>query len=173
MKNKAILLFLFILFSCNTERTVDKELIEATKTKINGVIELWHLNVHKAKYEEYFNAMSENAMFYGTDVNEVWTKQQLKKHMKPYFDRKATWWFKTINREVYLNKYNDVAWFNEIVDTWMGICRCVGILTLNEDNEWKIESYTTTLTIPNENLGKVIKMNKKIDSVFIKTYQIK
>ena len=48
----------------------------------------------------------------------------------------------------------------------MGVCRGSGVLIKNEDT-WKIEHYVLSLTVPNNNIQEVIKINKVKDSLFL------
>jgi hypothetical protein len=47
---------------------------------------------------------------------------------KPYFDEKATWNFKSIKRNIYFGKHDDIAWFEELLSTQMKICRGFGVV---------------------------------------------
>ncbi len=63
-----------------------------------------------------------------------------------------------------------MAWFDELLDTWMGVCRGSGVLVKNGDS-WKIKQYVLSLTVPNSNIDEVIKINKIKDSTFVKKIQ--
>ena len=50
--------------------------------------------------------------------------------------------------------------FDELLDTWMGVCRGSGVIEL-VDKKLKIKHYVLSLTIPNDIIDDVIKMNSK------------
>ena len=53
-----------------------------------------------------------------------------------------------------------------VLDTWMGVCRGSGVVK-KVNGDWKIEHYVLSLTVPNENINAVVKVNKARDSVFL------
>lgn len=161
------LLILILLFSnCETKQKETKN-ITLEKDAINKVIDMWHNNAAEANYEGYFGAMTGESIFIGTDASENWNQEEFKNFSKPYFDKKKAWNFKPIKRNLYISSNGEVAWFDELLDTWMGICRGSGVLGKNGD-EWKIEHYVLSLTIPNSNITEVIKINKHKDSLILK-----
>ena len=58
------------------------------------------------------------------------------------------------------------AWFDELLETEMGICRGSGVLKL-EENTWKIKHYVLSATIPNELMKQVIELKHQKDSLNI------
>lgn len=142
-------------FSCNSiTKTTNQNL------KINNLIDKWHVDASKADFTSYFNAISNDGYFIGTDASEVWTKQAFQTYAKTAFEQKSTWHFKTIERHIAFSKNKQTAWFNELLDTWMGTCRGSGVLEL-EKGSWQIKQYVLSVTVPNEDMTKVIKLLKK------------
>ena len=111
--------------------------------------------------------MDEDAVFIGTDASENWTKKEFKKFAKPYFDKKETWNFTPIQRNITLSKDTKTAWFDELLNTHMKICRGSGVL-IKKDSTWKIKQYVLSLTIPNDSIESVISIKSKSDSIFNK-----
>jgi len=168
MKKQLVLLFVIALFvsrNCN-EKTADKVQVSAEKEQINVVLDTWHLNAAETNFEAYFAAMSDNSVFVGTDAAEVWNMQQFKEFSKPYFDKGEAWSFTKVERNVYVNSDGQIAWFDELLATWMGVCRGSGVLK-KDNNGWKIEHYVLSMTVPNDNIQEVIKVNKEKDSLFL------
>ncbi|MDO9138533.1 MAG: nuclear transport factor 2 family protein, partial [Lutibacter sp.] len=99
-------------------------------------------------------------------ASENWVKKDFKAFSKPFFDRGEAWDFKSIERNVYISSDGKTAWFDELLDTWMGVCRGSGVLSKNE-NVWKIEHYVLSVTIPNEDIDEVIEIKKERDSVIV------
>jgi ketosteroid isomerase-like protein len=131
---------------------------------VNKTLDQWHRDVADADFDRYFNALTENSIFIGTDAGEIWTKKQFQDFSKPYFEKKKTWDFKALRRNVYFSKDGNTAWFDEVLDTWMGLCRGSGVLT-KENNQWKIAHYVLSVTVPNDDMQAVIKVKKEKDSI--------
>lgn len=121
----------------------------------------------EANFENYFGLLSEDAVFIGTDAAEVWNKRDFMTFSKPYFDKGKAWDFKPIQRNIYLDPSKEIAWFDELLDTWMQLCRGSGVLK-KENGEWKIAHYVLSLTIPNEEIDPVIALKKERDSTYRK-----
>ena len=169
---KSIYLFLTITFfiSCNTtekETTINKK--EETK-ELNFLLDNWHKAAAEANYKNYFNALDSISVYVGTDAAEVWSKKEFSSFSKPYFKRGKAWSFTAVERNIYFNKDRNTAWFDELLDTWMGVCRGSGVLEKTE-NDWKIKHYVLSVTVPNDNINDVIKVNKEKDSLFLSNYK--
>lgn len=169
MKKYFLLIFvLAIIVSCNnSENTASKVDVKKETSQITNLLDQWHKNAAETNFDAYFNAMSTESVFVGTDAAEVWNVQEFKSFSKPYFDKGSAWSFKAVDRNVYINTDGKIAWFDELLDTWMGVCRGSGVLK-KTDTIWKIEHYVLSLTVPNENINEVIKINKAKDSIFLK-----
>jgi len=158
----------FVLVSTTTFSQDHKK----NKLEINTTLNQWHKDVADSNFDAYFNKMSENSIFIGTDAGEIWDKQQFKDFAKPYFDKKETWNFTPLSRNIYFFSNQNIAWFDELLETWMGICRGSGILT-KENNKWKISQYVLSVTVPNDDIKKVIKIKKVNDSIILKKLKTK
>ena len=136
------------------------------KENINSMLEAWHDAAARADYEDYFNLMAEESIFIGTDPTENWEKDAFAKWSKPYFDKGKAWSFSTLERNIFLKEDCDIAWFDELLDTHMGICRGSGVVT-KEDGEWKVKHYVLSIEIPNENVDEVTLIKKDFDQKLI------
>lgn len=170
------ILYLFIislLLSCNNTNKSNVVSNEADiKIEINEVLDLWHKNAAETNFDAYFNAMSQNSIFIGTDASEVWSVADFKAFSKPYFDRGKAWEFTSVARNIYVDADAKLVWFDELLDTWMGVCRGSGVLKKNETG-WLIEHYVLSVTIPNETIDDVIAINKERDSIFLQNLRAK
>ncbi len=124
----------------------------------------WHNDVATFNYDAYFNKIDSLGYFIGTDASEVWTKKEFAAFSKPYFDKKQTWDFKALKRNFFVNNTDNIAWFNEILDTWMGLCRGSGVLQ-KKNGKWKIMQYVLSVTIPNDDIQAVLAAKKVNDSI--------
>lgn len=137
--------------------------ISPDKEEVSRVLDQWHEAAGKADFEEYFGLMAENSIYIGTDATENWDLEEFKDFSKPYFDRGRAWDFTPIARNIYFSEAGSTAWFDELLDTHMGICRGSGILSF-QDGEWKIAHYVLSMTVPNEQADKVTELKQEIDS---------
>lgn len=138
---------------------------QTEEEKIDQVLDSWHQAAADARFQDYFNKMAEGAVFIGTDASEHWNKEAFMSFSKPYFDRGKAWAFTPLQRHIYFGKKGEVAWFDELLDTWMQLCRGSGVL-VKEDGVWKIAHYVLSLTIPNETVDGAIELKKERDSIF-------
>jgi len=171
MKKISLLIgVIFLVSNCNTAKKVNSQDITSTKNtkkEINNVMNNWHEAVANYDFDAYFNAMTDDAIFIGTDASENWTKKEFIDFAKPYFDKKKTWDFKPLERHVFLSKDGKTAWFDELLDTWMRVCRGSGVL-IKQNNTWKIKHYVLSITAPNDSIKSIVKIKKVSDSIFIK-----
>jgi hypothetical protein len=122
---------------------------KADTTSLNKFLNDWHLAAAQAMAEVFFNSISDNGIYIGTDATERWTKAEFIKFAKPYFDKGKAWDFKPYNRDVHVSKNGQFVWFSELLDTWMGICRGSGVLEYTSSG-WKIHQYHLSVTVPND-----------------------
>ena len=113
--------------------------------------------------------MTEDAVFIGTDPTEYWQEQDFIDFAKPYFDKGKAWTFHKLDRHIYINKAKNMAWFDELLDTSMGICRGSGVL-VKVKKQWKIKHYVLSIAIPNENVDAVKALKAEFDKNLIEKY---
>lgn len=152
-------IFFVSLMACHTKEQKD---ITQQKKEINTFLNNWHKAAATSNFIAYFSAMDDDAIFIGTDATENWHKTEFKTFAKPYFDAHKAWNFKPLERHVFMNK--NTAWFDELLDTHMGICRGSGVLKY-KNKQWKIKHYVLSISIPNDNVDEVVLLKKQRDSV--------
>jgi hypothetical protein len=150
------ILFFSVLAQAQTKETAT----------INTTLDAWHKAAADAKFDTYFNMMSEESIFIGTDATENWNKKAFMDFAKPYFDKGKAWSFTALERHVYFDKSGKMAWFDELLNTQMKICRGSGVL-VKEGKIWKIKHYVLSMTIPNDNSDEVIKAKAPIEDALI------
>ncbi len=141
-------------------------------TEINTVIEQWHKAAADANFDAYFGLMTTDAIFIGTDPTENWNYKDFKAFSKPYFDKGKAWSFSGLKRNIFTKKNTDLAWFDELLDTQMGICRGSGVLQKTAKG-WKIKHYVLSIAIPNDNVKEITALKKKFDTDLIQKLQSK
>ncbi len=165
MKTYLIPLFLLLSFlSCSKSEKINQKSI---KKEVNLIVDNWHKDVANSNFDAYFNAMTNDAIYIGTDASENWTKKQFMAFSKPYFDKKQTWNFKPLERHIFISDDGKTVWFDELLDTWMHLCRGSGVL-IKQGNDWKIKHYVLSVTVPNDSIKSVIAIKKNNDLKLIK-----
>lgn len=145
-----LILFIVVFSSAAMAQDIKTKNKDLTRINaINNVMDQWHKAAANADFEAFFACMDDDGYYIGTDESEKWTIKEFKAFCKPYFDRGSAWDFKPFDRGVYFNKKNNIAWIDEKLDTWMGVCRSSGVLTKTKDG-WKIKHYQLSVTVPND-----------------------
>ena len=139
---------------------------EQPQNEINKVLDAWHRAAAEAEFDAYFGLMSDDAVFIGTDATENWNLTEFKAYSKPHFDKGKAWSFTPVERNVYLNASGNIAWFDELLNTQMEICRGSGILK-KVNGEWKIGHYVLSIAVPNEHVAELIEIKKERDRVLL------
>ncbi len=130
---------------------------------INNLVNGWHKAAATADEVIFFGSMSDDAVYLGTDESERWLKPDFMAWSKKYFDRESAWDFKPLSRNVQFSDDKKTAWWDEKLDTWMGVCAGAGVATLTKDG-WKIRHYQLAMMIPNEKVKSVLEVLKKENS---------
>lgn len=128
------------------------------------VIDAWHLAAADADFDQYFSLMTKRGVFVGTDATEHWENKAFKSFSKPYFNAGKAWSFTSLERHIYHN--DTTVWFDELLDTQMGICRGSGVLEF-EEGQWKIAHYVLSIAVPNDRVSSLLELKKAQDSISI------
>jgi hypothetical protein len=134
------------------------------------LLDSWHKAAADVQYDSYFEKMTEDGIFIGTDAKENWAKPAFQSFAKPYFDKGKAWNFTMLERHIYMEKTKKIAWFDELLNTQMKICRGSGVV-VKVGSEWKIKHYVLSMTIPNESVNDVIKIKTAIEDELIMSYK--
>lgn len=164
---KKIILLLAIVFSIQTY-SQKKQTETPEKEVISKLLNDWHKAAAVANFKNYFDALAENSIYIGTDATENWNKKEFEIWAKPYFDKGKAWNFTSLKRNIYFSSDKKMAWFDELLDTQMKICRGSGVLE-KQNGKWKIKQYVLSMTIPNDNSDEVIKVKEAIENKLIET----
>lgn len=137
-------------------RTVQDEL----KETLNDLIDDWHIAAALADEDAFFGAMTPDAVYIGTDASERWQRDELRDWSKEYFDKESAWDFKPMDRHLQIADDGNSAWWDEKLDTWMGICRGSGIL-VKTSTGWKIRHFHLSVTVPNDKIQEFVGLVKE------------
>lgn len=138
---------------CQTEAVDDTQVV-------NELMDAWHRAAATADEDVFFGSMTEQGIYIGTDASERWLRDDMREWSKKYFERESAWDFTARDREVYFSASGREAWFEESLDTWMGVCRASGVLTKTAKG-WKIAHYHLSVTVPNEKIKAFIELVEK------------
>jgi len=167
----AMAVLIFLIHGCkpeNQSNTTDPELIAG----IDGFLNSWHQSAAGSDHTKYIGAMAEDGIYIGTDATELWTTKEFSEWSKPYFDKKKGWNLVKLERHIYLGSDKQIAWFDELLDTGMGLCRGSGVLQ-KKDDQWQICQYVLSPTIPNELISQVKSLKSSQDGLIINSLKSK
>ncbi len=158
------LILLVFLISCSnnsekqpiSKKEIKKD-VSQSKIEIGIMLDEFNLAAANSEFDKYFNFFVEDGHFIGTDASENWDKKTFMNFSKPFFEKKKTWNFKSIQRNIYVSEDCNIAWFDELLNTWMKICRGSGVV-VKENNQWKLKQYVLSATVPNTQIDSVIKL---------------
>lgn len=151
--NKSIFSFiLFVLIQTNLSAQTPEQ-------QINTLLDNWHHAAAVADEDTFFGSMTEDARYIGTDETENWKRDELKEWSKEYFAKESAWDFKKKTRNIFVYSDEKLAWFDETLDTWMGVCRGSGVLILTKEG-WKIKHYVLSIAVPNDKIDSYLELGK-------------
>ena len=166
-KNTTFTLIAFLLIFSNSLFSQKKGFYENVQKKnVSKVLDDLNLYASTADFKNYFNLYAEESTFIGTDANEVWNKKEFMDYSKPHFDKGKAWSFTSLKRNITFSDDGKYAWFDELLDTQMKICRGSGVLE-KIGNQWKIRQYVLSMTVPNDVSNEIIKIKTPIEEALI------
>ena len=130
---------------------------QSAEKQINELLDNWHYAAAVADEDIFFSSMTADAHYIGTDENEDWTRDEMREWAKQFFDHDSAWDFKKKERHIYNYQDGKLAWFDETLDTWMGVCRGSGVVILTRDG-WKIKHYVLSVAVPNDKIDAYLEL---------------
>jgi len=116
------------------------------------VLDRLHQLASTADWDGYFALYAETARFIGTDITEVWTKDQLRTYASK---AEGGWTYFPSERQITISPDGRSAYFHEILDhARLGKTRGTGTL-IRAGGSWRIAQYHLTLPIPNAMIADV------------------
>ena len=136
------------------------------KKNVSKVLDDLNTFAATTDYEKYFDLYAEESTFIGTDATEIWNKKEFMVWAKPYFDKGKAWNFTSLKRNITFSADGKYAWFDELLDTQMKICRGSGVLE-KIGGKWKIRQYVLSMTVPNDVNDQVTAIKAPIEDALI------
>ena len=162
MKNYSLVVISLIfaiasgLLSFNAFGATDEE-------SIDNVLNSFHQAAANAQAKPYFNLLSQDAIFLGTDASERWSKEEFKAFVEPYFSKGTGWLYTPTERNISLVKQGQVAFFDELLfSESYGTCRGSGVL-IKTKADWKISQYNLSIPMPNGLAKALVKQIKAFE----------
>ncbi len=166
------IVLLLIAFSLNLRAQTKGFYENVQKKNISKVLDDLNAFAAAADYKNYFDLYAEESTFIGTDATEVWNKKEFMVWAKTFFDKGKAWNFTSLKRNITFSKDGTYAWFDEILDTQMKICRGSGVLE-KIGGKWKIRQYVLSTTVPNDVIDEVVKIKAPIEDGMILEFRKK
>jgi hypothetical protein len=157
---KRLILVCSLLLSCVGAMAQDTD--AALRQQVNAFVDEWHDDAAHAR-PAYFDKMAKDGVYIGTDKTELWHRDAFKAWASKYFDRKSAWAFKATKRNVYFSPDKQFIWFDELLDTQMGVCQASGVIRRTASG-FEIEHYQLSMAVPNELASQVTKTIKEFEA---------
>ncbi|MBB6520796.1 nuclear transport factor 2 family protein [Pseudoteredinibacter isoporae] len=125
-----------------------------TRKDVNKILDLFHQYAAEANGDAYFDLMSDDMVYLGTDATERWSKSDFKSYALPYFNKGRGWLYTAQERHIILSADGKLAWFDELLNNEKyGLVRGSGVLSLSKDG-WRLRQYNLAFPIPNALAGE-------------------
>lgn len=152
---KIFVLFISVMISSCASIPQEQE-----KQEIDKILDNWHQAAATADQEAFFGAFTDDGIYIGTDETEHWTAKELQKWSAKAFAKESAWAFEPYERHIFFSKDGNTAWFDELLNTWMGTCRGSGVLE-KVNGTWKIAHYYLAVAVPNEKINDYLELLKE------------
>jgi ketosteroid isomerase-like protein len=124
---------------------------DGDQAAVAAVLDAYHAAAAVGDWDTYFDLMSEDAVFLGTDAAERWPRQEF----QAYASGRSGWVYHPLQRHINLTPDGASAWFDELLRSEsFGTARGTGVLIRTPDG-WKISQYHLTLPIPNDLIREI------------------
>ncbi len=161
MKSLSVTIFIWLALTSGAvfAETLSRDQL-AEIDSIAGVLDKFHAAAAIGDWVSYFDLMSADAVFLGTDASERWAKPVF----EVYAGKTTGWVYTPQTRNINLTPTGNSAWFDEILASKnYGTSRGTGIL-IKTDAGWKISQYHLTFPIPNALAAKITDEIKRFES---------
>jgi ketosteroid isomerase-like protein len=151
------LLSSMLLVGCAAQQTSPNK----TRTIMaSGGVELTLDTFHQAAamgaFDLYFDQMTDDVVFMGTDETERWNKQQFMDYAREPFSDGHGWTYEPSDRHIAFNDDLTIAWVDELLShEKYGTLRGTAVLE-KQGQRWRIAHYSLTFLVPNDIAGEVV-----------------
>lgn len=121
------------------------------------VLDAFHAAAAAGDGKAYFDLMTPDAVFLGTDPGERWTRPQFEgwAASRGLLTNGKGWKYTPQGRHVRVSEDRATAWFDEVLrNERLGVCRGTGVLSRHEGT-WRLAQYDLTVPVPNDLMPRV------------------
>lgn len=153
-----VVVALCFLGACSSSQPRHSFNEDTEKAMVNGVLTSWHLAADHGLYAFYFDQMTDDSVFLGTDASERWTKDEFMAYAREPFSDGNGWTYEQVEHHVAFSHDHRTAWADEILEhEKYGTLRGTSVLR-KVDGKWKIAHYSLSFLVPNEKAGEVVRV---------------
>jgi ketosteroid isomerase-like protein len=147
-----------VLSGCTSQQTRSAYMNDIDEGKVKMVLSSWHLAAENGLFDFYFDQMTDDSIFLGTDASERWTKDEFMGYAREPFSDGNGWTYKQIETHIAFDDDYNTAWVDEIlVNEKYGTLRGTAVLR-RESKSWKIAHYSLTFLVPNDKAKDVVEL---------------
>ena len=159
MKLILMMLICAVVAGCATVHPMRQKLDDdSDRIGVRIVTSAWHVAASIGAFDLYFDSMTDDAVFLGTDASERWTKDEFMGYAREPFADGNGWTYTPREQYVAFSEDRQTAWIDELLDNEKyGVLRGTGVL-VKVDEDWKIAHYSLTFLVPNEIAGEVVEL---------------
>lgn len=159
---KSLILAMCLLLSSAVAHAQPASIDAALKRQVDGFLNEWHDDAAHARLA-FFDKIARDGVYIGTDKTERWYRDEFKAWASRFFERKSAWAFTPLNRNVYASGDKSIIWFDEQLDTQMGVCQASGVIRKTATG-FEIVHYQLSMAVPNEVGAKVTGLIKEFEA---------
>lgn len=152
----------FFLACCMLLCSLTAQANPALTRQVNAFVDGWHADAAHAR-PAFFDKIAKDGVYIGTDKTERWRRDEFKAWARPHFQRKSAWAFKPLRRNVHFSADRAIVWFDELLDTQMGICQASGVMR-RKGKGFEIVHYQLSMAIPNEVGSQVTRLVRDFEA---------
>ena len=130
------------------------------KSEVGRRLDVWHSAADTGDFISYFDSMTDDAIFLGTDETERWNKEQFMGYAREPFSDGHGWTYTPRDRFIRFADDRKTAWVDEVLDhDKYGVLRGTAVLELHGE-DWKIAHYSLTFLVPNDKASAAVEAIK-------------
>lgn len=159
---KQFVLMVSLLFAAFSACSQAHDADAAFRQQVNAFLDEWHDDAAHSR-TRYFDKIAKDGVYIGTDKTERWGRDAFKSWAAPYFEKPVAWAFHATKRNISFSKDKTYVWFDEQLDTQMGLCQASGLIWNSKDG-LLIQHYQLSLAVPNELIDRFRGEIKEFDA---------
>ncbi len=157
MKFLTILTALFLVSCASQQSRTHPSWTIMESGSVDLTLDTFHQAAKMGSFDLYFEQMTDDVVFMGTDDTERWNKQHFMDYAREPFSDGHGWTYEPSDRHIASNDDLTIAWADELLThEKYGTLRGTSVLE-KHNNKWRIAHYSLTFLVPNDIAGEVVK----------------